>query len=114
MVHSSRLVTALCAFSYLAASGADGTWKAREGIGTGGTNLAVWNEVANWVDDTVASGSDAVATLTPAAGRYVKLPDSLSLKTILNDAADAPVPTAPFPAEDAPAEEAPAQDAPET
>ena len=91
MVHSSRLVTALCAFSYLAASGADGTWKAREGIGTGGTNLAVWNEVANWVDDTVASGSDAVATLTPAAGRYVKLPDSLSLKTILNDAADAPV-----------------------
>ena len=91
MKSEKALVAALFALSFLVANGADGTWAARSGVGTGGTNWALWSDTDNWDGETVADGSDATATLTPAAGKYITLPASLSLKNIVQDTAASPV-----------------------
>ena len=91
MKSEKGLVAALFALSFLVANGADGTWAARSGVGTGGTNWAIWSDTDNWDGETVADGSDATATLTPAAGKYITLPASLSLKNIVQDTAASPV-----------------------
>ena len=91
MKTSKNLLVVVFALPLLVANGANGTWVAREGVGTGGTNWAEWNDVDNWEGKTVASGTDAVATLTPAAGKYISLPSSLSLKYIENGTASSPV-----------------------
>lgn len=91
MKSEKGLVAALFALSFLVANGADGTWFARSGVGTGGTNWAEWSDQGNWEGETVASGSDATATLTPAAGKYIQLPSSLSLKDIVQGTVASPV-----------------------
>ncbi len=91
MKSEKGLVAALFALSFLVANGADGTWFARSGVGTGGTNWAEWSDQGNWEGETVASGSDATATLTPAAGKYIQLPSSLSLKNIVQATEASPV-----------------------
>ena len=78
MKSEKRFVAALFALSFLVANGADGTWVAREGVGTGGTNWAEWSDTANWDGGTVASNNESTATLTPAAGKYIQLPSSLT------------------------------------
>lgn len=47
-----------------AASGADGAWLVREGVGTSITNAADWNDAANWIDGVVPSTDSGVAYLT--------------------------------------------------
>ena len=91
MKTSKKLLAALFALSFIVANGADGTWVARSGVGTGGTNWAEWNDEANWDGGTVASNSESTATLTPAAGKYIQLPSSLSLKNIVQGTAASPV-----------------------
>ena len=91
MKSEKGLVAVLFALSFLVANGADGTWAARSGVGTGGTNWALWSDTENWDGGTVASGSDATATLTPAAGKYIQLPSSLSLKDIVQGTVASPV-----------------------
>ena len=71
--------------SGVSAFATNGTWVAREGVGTGGTNWTEWNDTDNWVDGIVASNSDSTATLTPAAGKYISLPDALSLKKLASE-----------------------------
>lgn len=69
-----------------AASAADGTWVARDGVGTSVANFAAWSDAANWEDGTVPTSLDAdTATLTNAtkAGQYIRLDDaSLALKAV--------------------------------
>lgn len=65
-----------------------GTFLKREGVGTGGTNWAEWSDAANWVDGIVPGGDEAAAKLSEAAGRYLRLPSSLSLKSLSNANSD--------------------------
>ena len=56
---------------------ADGTWVARQGVGTGGTDWTEWSDSANWSGGIVASNGNA--NLTAAAAQYIRLPDTLTV-----------------------------------
>ena len=81
------LILCSCAFSAFGES-VDGTFLERDGVGTGGTNWALWSDTANWVDGIVPGGDSAVVDLSGAAGRYLMLPDSLTLKKLGNAGPD--------------------------
>ena len=73
---SALTLTAAALVAAVAASAADGTWVARDGVGTSAASFADWSDTANWVDGTVPTSLDAdTATLTAAAkaGQFICL-----------------------------------------
>lgn len=79
----------LCVSAFAAfGESVSGTFLKRDGVGTGGTDWADWSDSANWVDGIVPGGDEAAAKLSEAAGRYLHLPSSLSLKSLSNANSD--------------------------
>ena len=82
-----RLALVLSLTAALAAStvfGTSGTWKVREGVGTGGTNWATWEDPANWEGGTLPSGTvsaDGKATL-PTDPVYITSTNGITLPRI--------------------------------
>ena len=74
------LAFSLCVIG-LALHGADGIWKVREGVGTGGTDWTLWSDPANWEGGVVAGadGNDCSANLKNAAAQYIRLPATLNV-----------------------------------
>ena len=61
LVGKKSLSQALSLTAALAAStvfGESGTWVVREGIGTGGTNWATWEDTANWEGGVLPSDQE--------------------------------------------------------
>ena len=82
-----RLSLVLSLTAALASStvfGTSGTWKVREGVGTGGTNWATWEDAANWEGGTLPSGTvsaDGKATL-PTDPVYINSTNGITLPRI--------------------------------
>ena len=69
-----------------AVEAADGTWVARDGVGTGGTAWADWSDKANWANEIVPSDSADVADLSTPRACYVQLPETeLSLGIVVGN-----------------------------
>ena len=83
----NRLSLVLSVTAALAAStvfGTSGTWKVREGVGTGGTNWATWEDPANWEGGTLPSGTvqaTSKATL-PTDPVYITSTNGITLPRI--------------------------------
>lgn len=70
-----RVACMLAVVAFNSAFAGNGVWIKREGVGSGGTDWANWNDEANWDQGVIATGADGYADLTGAAGQYVSLPD---------------------------------------
>ena len=82
-----RAVMAICLTAVFAASSAlgdIGTWKVREGVGTGGTNWAVWEDSANWEGGVLPSGTERATSqaILPAQSVYINSTDGITLPQI--------------------------------
>ena len=85
---TSRLSLALSLTAALAAStvfAASGTWKLREGVGSGGTNWATWEDPDNWDGGSLPSGtvrSTDFASL-PTTPVYINSTSGITLPAII-------------------------------
>ena len=81
---AAALTAAMFAFSGFEAFATDGTWLAQPGVGTGGTNWAVWENPANWDGGIVAD--NGTATL-PSSAVYVNSTNGVTLSMVTSGAA---------------------------
>ena len=85
LVGKKSLSQALSLTAALAAStvfGASGTWVVREGVGTGGTNWATWEDTANWEGDVLPSGRDSTTSKATLQRAYIHSTDGITLPRI--------------------------------
>ena len=68
----------------------NGTWLAREGVGTGGTNWADWHDAGNWVDGIIP-GEVCEADLKAADNRYISITNPVSLVHAIGTSTSRPV-----------------------
>lgn len=79
------IVFAAIAVAAVCAHGAPGTWNVREGVGTGGTNWAVWEDPDNWSGGVIPSGYDG-HTVFPSTAVYVNATNDVSVQTLTSSA----------------------------
>ena len=85
LVGKKCLSQALSLTAALAAStvfGASGTWVVRDGVGTGGTNWATWEDTANWEGGVLPSGQDSTTSKATLQRAYIHSTDGITLPRI--------------------------------